>query len=802
MANLPPSGTVTFLFTDIEGSATLWEQDPAAMQRGLARHDALLKNIIEAHGGYIFKMVGDACCAAFSTAREALEAALAAQRALLAERWDRSGPIRVRMALHTGVAEERDGDYFGPPLNRVARLLSAAHGGQVLLSSTTRGLCQDYLGSEVRLTDLGEHHLKDLTHPERIFQLEAPDLLTNFPPVRTMEMPSDLERYRIIRSLGGGGMAKVYLAHDELLDRNVALKVLRRQYAEDEESIERFRREARNAAALSHPNIVQIYDRGETAGGTYYITMEYMPEGTLKERILKQGAFPASTAVAVALQVARALQAAHARGIIHRDIKPQNILLGKSGEVKVADFGIARAVAATMLTKAGSVLGTTHYVSPEQAWGDPVTIKSDLYSLGVILYEMLTGEVPYDADTPVAVVMKHINAQLRPPKEVNPQVPEGLNAINVRLLAKDPAERYSDAGELVGDLERVKEGLAPSAATVQTAGDRTDQRDQPVDSLQARPVRAGPTDQAMTDPVSSPAHPSDSADAPSRNLRRWGVLAVLAVVLVGAVVAVGVVLYRHFVLFDEPSTAATPHEQERKPSKSPDHPKPSEPSHNDPFFAAREGDASSEPKPIPDGDRVPLPPAEYKTTVFEPALTFRIPEEGWELRHHEFTDVIGLKKGDLWLAFLNVEKVYPESKSASKPAVPAPDDMVVWVKNHDYLKTGEQHSKVVGGETGVQFDHVDVLAAHEGKICDSCVPLFLLHKADESGNTAGGNMEHSSMHERGMVYALRDGESGRMIILPNVEGKRVIILVQGTHEALEQSLRQAEKLLDSVRWEA
>jgi class 3 adenylate cyclase len=191
MANPPPSSTVTFLFTDIEGSTSMWERDPVRMAVALVRHDEILRSNIEANEGYVFKTVGDAYCAAFSTAGEALAASFAAQRALFTERWDENATVRVRMALHTGVAEERDGDYFGPPVNRVARLLSAGHGGQVLLSGVTYGLVRDNLGSGLELRYLGEHRLKDLRHTERIFQLVARDLPEDFPPLKLLDAGSD-----------------------------------------------------------------------------------------------------------------------------------------------------------------------------------------------------------------------------------------------------------------------------------------------------------------------------------------------------------------------------------------------------------------------------------------------------------------------------------------------------------------------------------------------------------------------------------------------------------------------------------
>jgi serine/threonine-protein kinase len=449
----------------------MWERDARRMQQALARHDEILRGVVESHGGFVFKMMGDACCAAFASVGDALEAALEAQRAIFKEPWDDRVRVRVRMALHTGEAEERGGDYFGPPLNRVARLLSAGHGGQTLISRATREQIGEDLPEGVGLRDMGEHRLRDLKERERIFQVMAPDLPSEFPLLKTLEAPSEDDRYRLIRQIGSGGMAEVYLAYDEILEREVAFKVLDRKYAENKEAIERFRREARNAASLSHdPNIVSIHDRGHTEDGTYYIVMEHMEGGTLEDLIEREGPLPPQRATEVALQVAKALSVAHGKGIVHRDIKPQNILLSRSGEAKVADFGIARAASATTMTQAGSVMGTVHYISPEQALGEPATPRSDLYSLGVVLYEMLTGELPYDAETPAGVVMKHVGGLSRSPKEVTSKVPEELDAITARLLFKDPEDRYPDGSALVEDLERAKEGLPLEAATRKRRG--------------------------------------------------------------------------------------------------------------------------------------------------------------------------------------------------------------------------------------------------------------------------------------------------------------------------------------------
>src|SRR6478752_3466513 len=274
-------------------------------------------------------------------------------------------------------------------------------------------------------------------------------------------------RYKVISRVGSGGMADVYLAEDQLLGRHVALKLLHHHFAEDQEFVERFKREASSAAGLSHQNIVGIFDRGEWEG-TYYIAMEYVAGRSLKTIVREQGALEPATAIDIVVQILRAARSAHRHGVVHRDLKPHNVILDEEGRARVTDFGIARAGASDM-TLTGSIMGTAQYLSPEQAQGHIVSGSSDLYSIGVTLYELLTGVVPFDGETAVAIAYQQVSAQPRPPSEVNPSVPLGLDAVVLRALAKDPAQRYADADEFIAALQREREALPASAATAGAA---------------------------------------------------------------------------------------------------------------------------------------------------------------------------------------------------------------------------------------------------------------------------------------------------------------------------------------------
>jgi len=261
-------------------------------------------------------------------------------------------------------------------------------------------------------------------------------------------------RYRLEARVGTGGMSSVYRAIDETLERPVAIKLMNREIATDSDQLERFRREARAVAQLSHPHIVGVIDYGEDQGRPY-IVLEYVEGETLKERIRRNGELEISEAVAYAIEIARALGCAHARHIVHRDVKPQNVLIDEEGSAKVTDFGIARSLDDDGLTADGRVLGTTDYVSPEQALGHAVTGQSDLYSLGIVLYEMLTGGVPFKGENQVAVAMKHVREELPDVQALRPEVSASLAAVIDRATAKDLHERYRSDEELIADLENV-----------------------------------------------------------------------------------------------------------------------------------------------------------------------------------------------------------------------------------------------------------------------------------------------------------------------------------------------------------
>jgi eukaryotic-like serine/threonine-protein kinase len=350
-------------------------------------------------------------------------------------------------------------------------------------------------------------------------------------------------RYRVVRKLGTGGMANVYLAEDQELGRRVAIKMLDDRHAQDEQFVERFRREAKNAAGLTHPNIVSIYDRGE-AEGTYYIAMEYLDGRTLKELLVARGPTPIAVAIDYARQILAALGFAHRHGVVHRDIKPHNVSVASDGRLKVMDFGIARA-GTSQMTETGSIIGTAQYLSPEQAKGAPVGPASDIYSVGVVLYEMLTGSVPFTGDTPLEIAMKHLSTTPEPPSERRPDVPHELDSIVLRALAKNPDDRYQSAEAMDADLARAARGQAVAPETEEAAtqvlrgvGAVTTMSSAPTEVVR-RPVGAAPT--STGPPAYGPPTGFYEYDEPRRRRSIWPWL--LGVLVLAAAIAGGWYVY-------------------------------------------------------------------------------------------------------------------------------------------------------------------------------------------------------------------------------------------------------------------
>ncbi|MCI1857664.1 MAG: Stk1 family PASTA domain-containing Ser/Thr kinase [Sporolactobacillus sp.] len=344
-------------------------------------------------------------------------------------------------------------------------------------------------------------------------------------------------RYQILSRLGDGGMAIVYKAQDLILDRPVAVKILRTELAEDEAFVKRFHREAEAVASLSHPNIVAIYDIGEEED-CYYIVMEYVHGMNLKTYIRDQSPISIPDAVLIMRQIVRAIAHAHAHGIVHRDIKPLNILIDDSGHVKVTDFGIAMAVSGATITFTHSILGSAHYLSPEQARGGKATVKSDIYSLGIVLFELLTGQLPFPGTSPVSVALKHLHEQAPFPRDLRPEIPQSLENVIIRSLAKDPTNRYASVVDMYHDLDTA---LSPERADEkrlmlkETVSDHDDDR-----TIQMQPV-VGDKDDYQADELA--AHPERKPDQgkgkkPSR-AKKWLTLAGILIVLVTAGLILG-----------------------------------------------------------------------------------------------------------------------------------------------------------------------------------------------------------------------------------------------------------------------
>jgi eukaryotic-like serine/threonine-protein kinase len=337
-------------------------------------------------------------------------------------------------------------------------------------------------------------------------------------------------RYMIERQIGSGGMADVYLATDQSLGRKVAIKILSDRYARDAAFVERFRREAAAAASLRHPNIVTVYDRGETMG-TSYIAMEYLDGPTLKEEITRRAPLPEPESINYATQALAALEAAHRQGVVHRDVKPHNMVLTDEGRLKVTDFGIARAANTQQMTEVGSIVGTAQYLSPEQARGLAVGPESDIYSMGVVLYEMLCGDLPFTGESAVDIAMKQVSDTPPPLNRRNRLVSPAMEQVVMRALAKDPALRFSSAKGMADELARVSRGQAASVDTQQAT--------RVIAAGEATRVIGQPTEDATSVMRQPPPPPPPDEPGPRRSAWPW----VLVLVLLALAAVAGFVVY-------------------------------------------------------------------------------------------------------------------------------------------------------------------------------------------------------------------------------------------------------------------
>jgi serine/threonine protein kinase len=345
-------------------------------------------------------------------------------------------------------------------------------------------------------------------------------------------------RYKVISRLGTGGMADVFLAEDQQLGRKVALKLLHRRFAEDPGFVERFRREAQAAAGLQHPNVVSVYDRG-SYDDTYYIAMEYLPGRTLKQLVRDEAPLDPVRAIDITIQILKAARFAHRRGVIHRDLKPHNVIIDESDHAKVTDFGIARAGASDM-TETGSIMGTAQYLSPEQAQGLTVSESSDLYSIAVVLYELLTGRVPFDAEAAVTIALKHVSEAPPPISEINPSVPPELEQVVMWALNKNPADRPRDADEFVAALEQARASILAGSSGQRTASiaalSAASAGSAPLRATDYLPPRSEPGPVTGPD-VPPPDEPEEDPDDRRRNPWPWVALLVVLLLAGGGVAA-------------------------------------------------------------------------------------------------------------------------------------------------------------------------------------------------------------------------------------------------------------------------
>jgi len=441
----PHVQTVAFLLTDVEDSTMLWELHTQSMRAAVGEHDRIVFGAVEAAGGRVVKRVGDGVDIAFADVGAAVAAAGEIQRELAAVRWDETGPLRVRMAVDVGEVEGRGGDYFGPVLNRAGRMLAAAHGGQVLLSSAAHAaLSAATSGWQAKA--LGEFRFKGIGSPQHVFQLLLDGLPADFPPLRIDRLPPPVppdafgravRGYELREQVGVGDFGIVYRAYQPSVGREVAVKVIRPDLVNQPSFVRGFESEARLVAQLEHPHLVPLYDYWRDPEGAYLV-MRWLRGGSLRHA-LARGAWNLEPASRLLAQVGAGLAYAHRQGVVHRDVKPSNVLLDEEGNAYLSDFGIAARLADTD-TPGHPITSSPAYVSPEELAGHHHTPSSDLYGLGLLTFELLAGQRP-----PMDGSLPSLNA-------VRPELPAALGHVIVRATASDPDERHASVDAFLAEL--------------------------------------------------------------------------------------------------------------------------------------------------------------------------------------------------------------------------------------------------------------------------------------------------------------------------------------------------------------
>ena len=457
----PKVQTLAFLMTDVEDSTVLWELHPEAMPRMLERHERILVASVEQARGRVFNRSGDGFAAVFTTVADAVTAVESGQRGLETEDWGEVGELRVRMAVDAGEVESRADDFFGPPLNRCARILAAAHGGQVLLSEEAHRTLSATSDGGWQVRAMGEHRFKGLGKPQHVFQLLLDGLSNDFPPLRIDRMPAGITAsglgravrgYELRERVGAGDFGIVYRAYQPTVGREVAVKVIRPEYVNKPEFVRRFEAEAHIVAQLEHPHIVPLYDYWREPDGAYLVT-RWLRGGCLRD-VLDRGPWHIEPALRLLGQIGSALDHAHRRGVIHRDLKPANVLLDEDGNGYVADFGIA----ARLMEAAGAATGSNSpaYIAPEELAGGPLTPAVDLYAMGTLAFEVFTGRRP-PMDRPLPSL-----------SSLQVGLPEEMDEVIARARAEEPAERFQSADEFLAVLAATL-GKAPAVEPGLTA---------------------------------------------------------------------------------------------------------------------------------------------------------------------------------------------------------------------------------------------------------------------------------------------------------------------------------------------